>query len=376
MEIPLRMMNSCLSHVLPSLLMCSALAGCTPADTPAAAPAAVTREGALVVVPATSPLRRSLVVAAAESRAVEQPIQAPGSVEALPDHLVKITSPVTGRVEKLHRALGDAVRQGDALFTLDSSDLSAAYGEAAKARAVLQQAGRDLARQQLLFDADISARKDYEAAQLAQHQAESDAQVTQARLAQLGAVNASARRQFVLRSPIAGRVIDMSGAQGGYWNDITAPLMTVADLSTVSVTAAVAEKDLASVFVGQKARIVLNAYPNDTMEGEVRYVGEVLDADTRSVKVRLLLDNRTGRLRPGMFAKVVFAGPSHPAVLVPATAVLQSGLATRVFVEKAPFRFESRQVGVGASVGDRVEIVSGLQAGERLVVKDGVLLND
>lgn len=372
-------MNARFPQPLPWLLMCAWLAGCSPAGTDAAAmpdAQAVTHEGALVVVPPASPLRRTLAVAPAQSSAVEQPIHAPGSVEALPDHLVKITSPVTGRVERMHRALGDAVRAGDALFTLDSADLSAAYGDAAKARAALQQAGRDLARQQLLFDADIAARKDYEAAQLAQHQAESDAQVTQARLAQLGAVNAGARRQFVLRSPIAGRVIDMSGAQGGYWNDITAPLMTVADLSTVSVTAAVAEKDLASVFVGQKARIVLNAYPNDALEGEVRYVGEVLDADTRTVKVRLLLDNRQGRLRPGMFAKVVFAGPQHTAVLVPSGAVLQSGLYTRVFVEKAAFKFEPRQVSVGATAGDRVEILSGLQAGERIVVKEAVVLND
>lgn len=328
------------------------------------------------MVPATSPLRETLVVAPVESRAVERPISAPGSIEALPDRLVKITTPVTGRVERLHRALGDSVRKGDALFTLDSSDLSSAYGDAAKAKAALNQAQRDLDRQKLLFEADIAARKDFEAAQLAQAQAESDAQVTQARLSQLSASNPGSRRQFVLRSPMAGRVIEMMGAQGGYWNDITAPLMTVADLSTVSLTAAVAEKDLASVFVGQKAGVVLNAYPDLPLEGTVRYVGEVLDPDTRTVKVRLLLDNRDGRLRPGMFAKVVFAGASHPATVVPASAVLQSGLYTRVFVERAPFKFEARQVSVGASMGDRVEILSGLKAGERIVVKQGVLLND
>jgi cobalt-zinc-cadmium efflux system membrane fusion protein len=365
--------------LLPWLLTACTLSGCKGADPDASASAAapaVVHEDAFAVVPAASPLRKTLVVATAETQAVEQPISAPGTIEALPDHLVKITSPVTGRVERLHRALGDAVRAGDALFTLDSSDLSSAYGDAAKAKAALQQARRDLDRQKLLFDADIAARKDYEAAQLAQAQAESDAQVTQARLAQLGAGNPAARRQFVLRSPIAGRVIEMTGAQGGYWNDITAPLMTVADLSTVSLTAAVAEKDLASVFVGQKAKVALNAYPNDPVEGTVRYVGEVLDPDTRTVKVRLLLDNHEGRLRPGMFAKVVFAGPSHTATVVPAGAVLQSGLYTRVFVEKAPFKFQARQVSVGASVGDRVEILSGLQAGERIVVKEGVLLND
>ena len=149
--------------LLPWLLTACTLSGCKGADPDAnasAAAPAVVHEGAFAVVPAASPLRKTLVIATAETQAVEQPISAPGTIEALPDHLVKITSPVTGRVERLHRALGDAVRAGDALFTLDSSDLSSAYGDAAKAKAALQQARRDLDRQKLLFDADIAARKD------------------------------------------------------------------------------------------------------------------------------------------------------------------------------------------------------------------------
>lgn len=342
-----------------------------------AAPAtAVQREGVLVSVPEGSPLRGKLQVAVVESGLVERPIQAPGTVEAAPEKLVKITAPLAGRIVALQRTLGDPVRKGDALFTLDSADLSAAYGDAAKGQAALQQARRDLERQKLLFDADIAARKDYEAAQLAFDQAQSDAQVSSARLAQLGASHGASRREYVLRSPIAGRVIETNAAQGGYWNDINAPVMTVADLSTVFVSAAVSEKDLGAVFAGQKARIVLNAYADQVFEGTVKYVGEVLDPDTRTVKLRVAIDNRNGRLRPGMFAKVVLAGEGHQATIVPPSALLQSGLYTKVFVEKEPFKYEPRTVAVGATVGDRVEVLSGLQPGERIVVKEGVLLHD
>ncbi|WP_343638132.1 efflux RND transporter periplasmic adaptor subunit [Roseateles sp.] len=356
------------------LLLVSGCDGEARADA-SAAQAALRREGAEVLVPERSPLRGRIVVAEVQRRAVEQPITAPGSIEALPDHLARITPPVSGRIDRLHRALGDAVRAGDVLFTLDSSDLSAARGEAAKARDAAAQARRDLDRQQLLFDADIAARKDLEAAQLARSQADSDVRTTQAKLAQLGASDTTGRR-LVVRAPLAGRVIEMSAAQGGYWNDINAPLMTIADLSQVSLTAAVPEKDLAQVFVGQRARVRLNAYPDAPREGTVRYLGEVLDPDTRTVKVRLILDNADGRLRPGMFAKVLFAGPSHEAPVVPASALLQSGLFTRVFVERAPGRYAARDVTVGASLGDAVEIVSGLKPGERVVVREGVLLND
>ncbi|SFR73037.1 membrane fusion protein, cobalt-zinc-cadmium efflux system [Mitsuaria sp. PDC51] len=370
------------------LLLASAplwLAGCDdspahPASAPPAATAATAsahREGADIVVPADSPLRERLVVAAVRSQAVEQPIAAPGTIEALPDHLARIAPPVTGRVVELHRALGDPVRAGDVLFTLDSSDLSAARGDAARARDAAAQAGRDLDRQQLLFDADIAARKDLEAAQLARAQAANDLRTAQARLAQLGAsVDDNAGRRLSVHAPLAGRVIEMNAAPGSYWNDVNAPLMTIADLSRVSVTAAVPEKDLARIFVGQSAQVVLNAYPDDPRAGTVRYIGEVLDPDTRTVKVRLILDNADGRLRPGMFVKLRFAGPSHPAPVVPASALLQEGLFTRVFVERAPGRYVAREVSVGAALGDQVEIVSGLRPGERVVVRDGVLLHD
>ena len=198
-----------------------------------------------------------------------------------------------------------------------------------------------------------------------------------ARLAQLGAARGGAAgSRYVLRAPIAGRVITMDGAQGGYWNDITAPVMKVADLSTVFLSAQVAEKDIGAVFTGQKAHIALSAYPGQAIDGTVKYVGELLDADTRTVKVRVAIDNRDGRLRPGMFAKVAFAGRAVSAIVAPASALLQGGMTTRVFVEQAPFRYAPRDVVVGAVLGDSVEIVSGLKPGERIVVKEGVLLND
>ena len=102
----------------------------------------------------------------------------------------------------------------------------------------------------------------------------------------------------------------------------------------------------------------------------------MLDPDTRTVKVRIAMDNASGRLRPGMFAKVTFSGQEYRATVVPSTAIVQSGFNTRVFVETAPWKFEPRVCKTGAQLGDRVEIVSGLKAGERIVVKDGVLLND
>lgn len=335
------------------------------------------REANFITVPEASPLRTQLQVQTIVEQALERPIEVPGSIEADAARLVKIVPPLAGRIVRLHAALGDVVRKGDPLLTLDSAALSAAQGEAGKARAAQREARLNLERQRTLFEAEIVARKDYEQAQLAYAQANSDAQTTAARLAQLGAAStAPSQRQYTMTAPLAGRVIELEGAQGGFWNDSGAPVMTVADLSTVFLAASVSEKDIASIFVGQPAEIHLTAYPGKPVTGQVRYIGAILDPDTRTVKVRVAVDNPDGRYRPGLFAKVIFAGEKHAALLVPPAALLQSGLYTRVLVEKAPLRFEPRVVTTGAQADGQVEILAGLKAGERIVVKNGVLLHD
>ncbi len=358
-------------------LACSALAGCAKPTAAAMPPVqSMHLDDGSIAVDKMSPLRQRLQIAAVQEQEIATQTDAPGSIEAMPEKLVKITPPLAGRITRLQRALGDSVKAGDPLFTLDSAELSAAYADDSKAKSALLQASQELERQKTLFEAEIAARKEYEAAQAAFAQAGSDAQASADKLAQYGAGARGSRRDYVLRSPIAGTVIAMDGAQGGYWNDINAPVMTVADLSTVWLSANVAERDLAQVAVGQTARITVDAWPGRAFEGKVAYVGAVLDPETRTVKVRVAIDNRAGTFKPGMFAHAGFAGASHRALLVPAAAVLQSGPSTRVMVERSPLVFTPRTVEVGASHGEQVEILAGLKAGERIVVKEGVLLND
>ncbi|MCC7701783.1 efflux RND transporter periplasmic adaptor subunit [Janthinobacterium sp. GW460P] len=358
-------------------LACSALAGCAKPTAAAMPPVqSMHLDDGSIAVDKMSPLRQRLQVAAVQEQEIATQTEAPGSIEAMPEKLVKITPPLAGRITRLQRALGDSVKAGDPLFTLDSAELSAAYADDSKAKSALLQARQELERQKTLFEAEIAARKEYEAAQAAFAQAGSDAQASADKLAQYGAGGRGSRRDYVLRSPITGTVIAMEGAQGGYWNDINAPVMTVADLSTVWLSASVAERDLAQVTVGQTARITVDAWPGKAFEGKVAYVGAVLDPETRTVKVRVAIDNRAGTFKPGMFAHAGFAGASRRALLVPAAAVLQSGPTTRVMVERSPLVFTPRTVEVGASHGEQVEILAGLKAGERIVVKEGVLLND
>lgn len=343
---------------------------------PEAATPVLVHDGDALLIPEKSPLRKSLLVSPVAEQSVALPFTLPAVVEADPARLVKLMPPLAGRIVRLNKQLGDQVKAGDVLFTMDAPDFAQAAADAAKARAALILAAQGLDRQRELDKSDLAVRRDLEQAQSDFVQATSEAARADARLRQTGArAGATADGKLAVRSPIAGRVVDLSAAEGAYWNDATAPLMTVADLSRVFVSANAQEKDLARLYVGQQASVKLDAYPAP-LTGQVRYVGDLLDADTRTVKVRLPFDNRDGHLKPGMFAEATLSSQPHQGILVPMAAVVQGGFSSHAFVEVSPWRFAPREVKLGAQIGQQVEVLAGLKAGERIVVKDGVLLND
>nr|WP_198982434.1 efflux RND transporter periplasmic adaptor subunit [Herbaspirillum sp. ASV7] len=337
-------------------------------------------EGETIVIPAESALRETLKTAVIEQSDIAVPFSLPASVEADPARLARILPPTTGRIVTLQKRLGDDVKAGDVLFEVESSDLAQAISDDRKAQAALALTRRSLERQRSLDQANISARRDLEQAQSDFEQADSEAARSRARVAALGgaraAGNGSNSARLAVRSPVSGQVIELNAAVGSFWNDATASVMTVADLSSVYVTASAQEKDLARVRAGQDAEVALDAYPGQTLQAKVRSVAPVLDPDTRTVKVRILAANKDERLKPGMFAQVTLRDRAHAGMLMPMSAVVQTGFANRVFVEVAPWKFEARKVSLGAQVGSDVEVIGGLTSGARVVVKDGVLLND
>lgn len=342
-------------------------------------------EGQAIAIPPTSALRDTLKTAIIEQRDVALPFSLPASVEADPARLARILPPTTGRIVTLQKRLGDAVKAGDILFEVESSDLAQAISDDRKAQAALALTRRSLERQRSLDQANISARRDLEQAQSDFEQADSEAARSRARVAALGGAraagsssgsNGSSSARLAVRSPVSGHVIELNAAVGSFWNDATAAVMTVADLSSVYVTASAQEKDLARVYAGQTAEVTLDAYPGQTLQAKVRSVAPVLDPDTRTVKVRILAANPDEQLKPGMFAQVTLREHAHAGMLMPMSAVVQTGFANRVFVEVAPWKFEARKVSLGAQVGSDVEVIGGLSSGARVVVKDGVLLND
>jgi membrane fusion protein, heavy metal efflux system len=336
------------------------------------------REGERIVVPEGSPLRSDLTVAAVGQKEVERNLVLPAVVEADPARLVKVLPPLAGRVMQLKVQLGEQVEEGQSLVVFDSPDLLTAYADYDRGKVVLALALKNRDRLRDLAKTGGAAVKDQQQAETDYVTAEVERQRTEARLKQIGVdpETTNKSRTVTIVAPISGSVIDLAAATGAYWNDATAPLMTVADLSSVWVTANVPEKDTSLVSKGQDADVVLAAYPGEALNGQVLFVSNVLDPDTRRTKVRIAFQNPGTRLKPGMFANATFFAPKQMAPFVPTSALILKDDANQVFVEVSPWTFEARPVEVGFQQGDLAVIQSGVRAGDRVVVKGGVLLND
>ena len=341
-------------------------------------PPPLIRTGAQVTVPEGSAVRGRLAVAAVAERDIRRDLVLPAVVEADPARLIKVLPPLAGRVTQLTVQLGEWVTAGQPLVVIDSPDLAGAYADYDRAKVLLALARKTRDRQRGLEKIGGAAEKDLQQAESDYATAEAELRRTQARLRQIGveAETTAQSRTVTVAAPMAGSVIELDVAPGAYWNDATASLMTIADLRTVWVTASVPETDTAFVTKGQAVDVAFPAYPNEPRQGEVLFVSDVLDPDTRRTKVRIAFDNPQTRLRPGMFANVTFHAPARRAAVVPTSALVLKDERNQVYVETAPWTFEPRNVEIGFQQGDEVVLAGGVKAGERVVVKGGVLLGD
>jgi membrane fusion protein, heavy metal efflux system len=341
------------------------------------APAFV-KQGDRIVVPQGSPLRAKLVIEAVAAKDIQRSMVLPAVVEADPARTVKVLPPVAGRVVSLKVQLGERVTQGQELAVIDSGDLAQAFSDDEKAKTVLTLTKQALDRQMGLEKSGGAAIKDREQAQSDYAQAQSELDRAETRLRSLGvsADQLVKTRLMSLKAPVTGSITDLQIAAGAFLNDPTAAVMTIANLDTIWVTANVPEKDTALVKTGQAVDVVLTAYPGEVFKGQVLFASDVLEPDTRRTKVRIAFENPGLRLKPNMFANATFLAPQQTVPTVPTTALILKNESDQVFVEVEPWVFEARPVEVGFQEGEQAIVSSGLKAGERVVVKDGVLLND
>jgi membrane fusion protein, heavy metal efflux system len=302
----------------------------------------------------------------------------PAVVESDPARTAQVLPALGGRVVELKVALGDRVAQGQALAVIDSPDLAQAYDDNDKAADSYKLAEKLLARQLEQAKIGTASDQDLDQAKSNATQAEAEYARTQAHLKTLG-VSADAKqtsRLLTVAAPVAGSVTTLAITPGTIINDPTQPIMTVADLSTVWVTAMVPEKDVGAVARNQDAEVRLAAYPDRTLHGKVLFVSDVIEPDSRRNKLRVAFANADHALKPNMFASVTLLGAPRSRVVLPSSALLMNNDRTSVFVAVAPWTFERRAVDPELEEGTSVAIRSGVSPGDQVVVRGGILLND
>lgn len=247
---------------------------------------ALVHKGEQIFVPQDSPLRQRLTVLAAPAQSSSAMITAPGSVESDPARTVTVLPPGTGRVHELKVALGDHVQRGQALVIIDSPDLAQAYADNDKAASAATLAAKNLKYQQAQFKIGAAAQKDLD--QTRSDNSQAVAEYTRTRV-HCGPLVPRQRPTVRPGSSRCGR--RWRGASrccrspvGPPSMTTPEPLMTIADLSVVWVTALVAEKDVASVARNQDAEVSIDAYPGKTLHGKVLFVSDVIEADSRRDK--------------------------------------------------------------------------------------------
>jgi cobalt-zinc-cadmium efflux system membrane fusion protein len=344
----------------------------------AEAPQLMVRQGDKILVPEGSALRNRLSVMPAAAQAVSAKLVLPGVVESDPARTAAVLTPLGGRVIALKVSLGDRVARGQVLAVVDSPDLGQAYDDYDKAADTVKLTEKNLGRQEAQNKLGTASDRDLDQARSDHAQAVAEYTRTQARLKILGVPlgGASSSRLLTVTAPVGGSITALAVASGNMINDPTQPLMTIADLSTVWVTALVPEKDVASVSKNQDAEVSLVAYPDRVLRGKVSFVSAVIEPDSRRNKLRIAFANPDYALKPNMFAAVTLSGPAHSQVVLPSSALLMNNDRTSVFVATAPWTFERRTVDPQLEQGSSVAIRSGVEAGEQVVVKGGILLND
>ncbi|HEY3186683.1 MAG TPA: efflux RND transporter periplasmic adaptor subunit, partial [Solirubrobacteraceae bacterium] len=341
-------------------------AGCgnRPSDPPEAA--AKTAGGAETRAPAVTTVSPAY-------RTRQTALETSGKVMFNEEALVRINTTVTGRVLEVLARPGDTVPAGHRLLVVDSPDLGAAKADYAKAVADVERAEAALKLARELFEVKAIAAKEIRDAENEGRRTMAERERAGSRLLTLGIrrdqfTDIAARKDVsttvVVTAPRAGVVVERNVTPGQVvaygQSDTPASLFVIADLATMWVLADVYEPDVPSIKPGQAMTVRLPCCPNERYEGQVSYISDAVDSQSRTVKVRGAVPNRGRSLKAEMFVKVSIATGAVRVLTVPQSAVHRENGAIYVLVATGPDAYERRAVTLGGDLDGGVEVQRGL----------------
>lgn len=353
------------------VLLCLVTAGCTQPQAeqkPEQVSPPAQAEGEVRIQQAS---RQFIEVEEVSGAKTESTVAAPARVDFRDGAVDQVGPPLDGRVVTVHVLVGQRVSAGDPLVTLDCPDAATMRASAAVAEASLREARMELERQRRMQREGVGVERDVVATETKLSAAEAEFARVEAGAVSIGKGTADA---VVIRAPISGIVLARKASVGMAVQRGGDPLVEIGDISSLWIVADVFERDLSHVQLGAKSLITFPS-ANHQMEGRVMQVGSVVASGLRTAPVFLTVSTPATSLRPGMYGRVVIDAANAGLTLPVSAVLIKDGGEPVVYVQKDPLLFVRRRVTVAQSIDGRVQIVSGLSPGEKVVVRGALLLD-
>ena len=323
-----------------------------------------------------------------EERDFPREKQAVGSIDFNEDLAVQVFTPYQGRIIALFAEVGNDVKKGQTLFTIDSPDLLQAESTLIAAAGVLEMTTRNLARLKELYTTRAVSQRDFDQGISDQQTAEGNLRAARDSVRLFGKTDDEINRivadrkadpTLVVPSPIDGRITARNAAPGLFVQPGSAPApYTMANIDTMWMLANVAETDSPAFHVGQAVQVTVSAFPDRLFDGKITTVGSVVDPNTRRVLVRSEIKDPEHELRSGMFAHfVISVGAPVRSPAVPLNGVVREGDGTQtIWVTADRRRFVRRTVKIGEAHDGYRQIVDGARPGELVATQGAIFLSN
>ncbi|AMK77139.1 efflux transporter periplasmic adaptor subunit [Methylomonas methanica] len=333
---------------------------------------------------ASPALLKLLSIAEVKPGEVGESLNLSARVELDQARVARIGASVTGRITEINAMLGQAVKKGERLALLNSTELGKAQSDYLKAASQVNLRRITVKRAERLLESGVIAEAEFQERQSVLTEADVDLRAASDQLRVMGMSEGDLKRLDKQRSihsfspvtaSIDGVVIERNVAIGQVVQPADS-LYTVADLSQLWLVAEIPEQQAHWARQGDKALAEVPALPGQEVSGKLIYVADMVDADTRTVTVRMALANPQRLFKPQMLATLKISKPGSQTLIVPSQAVVRENDRDFVFVETASARFELRPVRLGREEAQKRPLLEGLKAGEKIVVGGAFHLNN
>jgi len=322
-----------------------------------------------------------------EEKALEEELQLPGTVSYDMNSVAKVGSRVSGRIVQVFVKEGEHVKKSTALASIQSVELGTTEANYLKARARLEALKVQADRAKDLYERKVTSAKEYEMSLMDYKSVKAEMETSRNALENLGLNDAEITnleggkynsKNLYIRTPISGTVTVREAIIGQAVN-ARDNLFTVADLSVLWINLEVYEKDLASIRMGNEAKVIPIGSKDDSLKAVVSHVGDVIDPIKKTAEIRLEVRNSKGRLRPGQSVTATVVGAMvessiNKAKVIPADCIHKIEGENYIFVRNSDGSFSAKKIGVGKTYDNWVEITNGVESGEAIVEEGSFVL--